>query len=86
MPGASRHGDTIGDADAGITANQAGCNWIQDLQIASGEFQLVEFLHLVARESEHGAGDACPGAETEGRLRFVYLDIDDPANGLSNRC
>jgi thiol-disulfide isomerase/thioredoxin len=52
-------------------------------QIASGEFQLVEFFAFWSPESQSMAPVMrVLEQRQEDRLRFVYLDIDDPANGL----
>jgi thioredoxin-like negative regulator of GroEL len=52
-------------------------------QIASGDFQLVEFFAFWSPESQSMAPVMRVLEQRQrGRLRFVYLDIDDPANGL----
>jgi thioredoxin-like negative regulator of GroEL len=54
-----------------------------DFTLASGEIQLVEFYAVWARLSSSMA-PVMNGLEDQykGTIRFVYLDIDDPANAL----
>jgi len=52
-------------------------------QIASGEYQLVEFFAFWSPESQSMAPVMNVLEQRySDRVRFVYLDIDDPANSL----
>jgi thiol-disulfide isomerase/thioredoxin len=52
-------------------------------RVASGELQLVEFFAFWSPESQSMAPVMNVLEQRNGdRLRFVYLDIDDPANNL----
>jgi len=55
----------------------------KSFQVASGELQLVEFFAFWSPASQSMAPVMnVLEQRLEDRLRFVYLDIDDPANSL----